>query len=300
MAQKQLFEIEPWTLRTTKLDKENKRLQESLTSLGNGYMGMRGNFEEGYSGDGHIGTYYAGVWFPDKTRVGWWKNGYPDYFGKVINGLNFIGIEVRLDGEKLDLFVDEVSDFELVLDMEKGVLKRQFTVVKNNKMFRISAERFLSVATKELAVIHYQVEALSPAKVELTSFLDGNVQNEDANYEEMFWQEVEKASSASRGSLVTKTIPNNFGTPRFTVSAVMENKTNAANETNQTKALYAENHFQFDLQENEVAKIEKRVVITTSRDFEEEDILPAGEKNLTKLRNKNIRRTINSACCGLA
>lgn len=76
MAQKQLFEIEPWTLRTTKLDKENKRLQESLTSLGNGYMGMRGNFEEGYSGDGHIGTYYAGVWFPDKTRVGWWKNGY--------------------------------------------------------------------------------------------------------------------------------------------------------------------------------------------------------------------------------
>ncbi|XHI72241.1 glycoside hydrolase family 65 protein [Listeria monocytogenes] len=247
MAQKQLFEIEPWTLRTTKLDKENKRLQESLTSLGNGYMGMRGNFEEGYSGDGHIGTYYAGVWFPDKTRVGWWKNGYPDYFGKVINGLNFIGIEVRLDGEKLDLFVDEVSDFELELDMEKGVLRRQFTVVKNNKIFRISAERFLSVATKELAVIHYQVEALSSAKVELTSFLDGNVQNEDANYEEMFWQEVEKASSASRGSLVTKTIPNNFGTPRFTVSAVMENKTNAANETNQTKALYTQQGIRFNI-----------------------------------------------------
>lgn len=46
MAQKQLFEIEPWTLRTTKLDKENKRLQESLTSLGNGYMGMRGNLKK--------------------------------------------------------------------------------------------------------------------------------------------------------------------------------------------------------------------------------------------------------------
>ncbi|EAE8126149.1 glycoside hydrolase family 65 protein [Listeria monocytogenes] len=298
MAQKQLFEIEPWTLRTTKLDKENKRLQESLTSLGNGYMGMRGNFEEGYSGDGHIGTYYAGVWFPDKTRVGWWKNGYPDYFGKVINGLNFIGIEVRLDGEKLDLFVDEVSDFELVLDMEKGVLRRQFTVVKNNKTFRISAERFLSVATKELAVIHYQVEALSPAKVELTSFLDGNVQNEDANYEEMFWQEVEKASLASRGSLVTKTIPNNFGTPRFTVSAVMENTTNTANQTNQTKALYAENHFQFDLKENEVAQIEKRVVITTSRDYEERQILPAGEKILQSLEAKTYDELLAAHVAG--
>ena len=32
--------------------------------------------EEGFSGDSHTGTYIAGIWFPDKTRVGWWKNGY--------------------------------------------------------------------------------------------------------------------------------------------------------------------------------------------------------------------------------
>lgn len=86
-------------------------------------MGMCGNFEEGYFGDGYIGIYYVGVWFLDKIRVGWWKNGYLDYFGKVINGFNFIGIEVCFDGEKFDLFVDEVSDFEFVLDMEKGVLR---------------------------------------------------------------------------------------------------------------------------------------------------------------------------------
>ncbi|MBF2474680.1 glycoside hydrolase family 65 protein [Listeria seeligeri] len=298
MAQKQLFEINPWTLRTTKLDKENKRLQESLTSLGNGYMGMRGNFEEGYSGDGHIGTYYAGVWFPDKTRVGWWKNGYPDYFGKVINGLNFIGIDVRLDGEKLDLYTDEVSDFELILDMEKGTLSRHFTVVKNNKSFRVSAERFLSVETKELAVIRYQVEALSDAKVELTSYLDGNVQNEDANYEEMFWQEVEQSSDANKGSLITKTIPNYFDTPRFTVSAVVENRTNATNETNQTKSLYAENKYHFDLKANEVAQIEKRVVITTSRDFSEVEVLDAGHAILNKLASSSYEELLAAHVAG--
>lgn len=69
-----IMEISPWTLLSAKLEKEHKRLQESLTSLGNGYMGMRGNFEETYSADSHLGTYIAGVWFPDKTRVGWWKN----------------------------------------------------------------------------------------------------------------------------------------------------------------------------------------------------------------------------------
>lgn len=38
---KRLFQIDPWKIRTTHLDKENLRLQESLTSIGNGYMGMR-------------------------------------------------------------------------------------------------------------------------------------------------------------------------------------------------------------------------------------------------------------------
>ncbi|EMG27779.1 maltose phosphorylase [Listeria fleischmannii subsp. fleischmannii LU2006-1] len=140
-----LFEIDPWKLKTKELNKKHKRLQESLTSIGNGYMGMRGNFEEGYSGDTHQGTYIAGVWFPDKTRVGWWKNGYPDYFGKVINALNFIGIEVIIDGEKLDLYTDVVLDFDLTLDMKNGLLTRSFIVQKNEKRYQIEATRFLSI-----------------------------------------------------------------------------------------------------------------------------------------------------------
>lgn len=74
---KRIFDIDPWLITTHELNSENKRLQESMTSLGNEYMGMRGMFEETYSGDTHQGIYIGGVWFPDKTRVGWWKNGYP-------------------------------------------------------------------------------------------------------------------------------------------------------------------------------------------------------------------------------
>ena len=74
---KRIMGIDPWKITSNQIEKEDRRLQESLTSIGNGYMGMRGNFSETYSGDSHQGTYIAGVWFPDKTRVGWWKNGYP-------------------------------------------------------------------------------------------------------------------------------------------------------------------------------------------------------------------------------
>ncbi len=104
-----IMEIRPWTLRSAKLEKEHKQLQESLTSLGNGYMGMRGSFEETYSADSHLGTYIAGVWFPDKTRVGWWKNGYPKYGGKAINALNFSKVKILVDGQEVDLAKNDAA-----------------------------------------------------------------------------------------------------------------------------------------------------------------------------------------------
>lgn len=69
-----------------------------------------------------------GVWFPDKTRVGWWKNGYPKYFGKMINAVNFMKLIIKVNGEQLDLAKQTPKDFKLDLDMKRGVLEREFTV----------------------------------------------------------------------------------------------------------------------------------------------------------------------------
>ena len=118
------FVVHPWKVVETSLDKGNLRLSESLTSTGNGYMGMRGNFEEDYSGDTHLGSYIGGVWFPDKTRVGWWKIGYPEYFGKAINVLNFVKAIIQIDGVTVDLATVPYTDFEVSLDMQAGVLHR--------------------------------------------------------------------------------------------------------------------------------------------------------------------------------
>ena len=123
---KTIFVPDPWRLVETELHREDMRLAESMTSTGNGYMGMRGNFEETYSGDSHRGTYLAGVWFPDRTRVGWWKNGYPPYFGKVINAMNLISLRVRIDREDIDLAKDACVRFGRELDMRRGVLTRTF------------------------------------------------------------------------------------------------------------------------------------------------------------------------------
>ena len=200
---KRLFDVDPWRVKSTKLDRVDKRLQESLTAIGNGYMGMRGNFEEGYSGDSHIGTYLAGVWYPDKTRVGWWKNGYPDYFGKVINATNFIPVELMVNDHKVDLAIDEVKDYEIELDMKTGILKRAYTWINGQQEVRFTFKRYVSVALKELAVIEVTAEVLKGnATIVFTPKMDGNMVNEDSNYDEKFWLEMNRISG--KKSIISK------------------------------------------------------------------------------------------------
>ena len=93
----------PWSIIEEGFDKERVKSSESLFSIGNGAMGQRANFEESYSGPTFQGSYIAGVYYPDKTRVGWWKNGYPEYFAKVLNAPNWISIDINIDGEPLDM-----------------------------------------------------------------------------------------------------------------------------------------------------------------------------------------------------
>lgn len=117
-------------------------------------MGMRGNFEEGFSGDSHTGTYIAGIWFPDKTRVGWWKNGYPKYFGKVINAVNFAAIGVEINGKTVDLHTSNFSDYYEELDMRSGLLTRSYTVDGVKLTFR----RFFSIVERRTAEFQLIIE----------------------------------------------------------------------------------------------------------------------------------------------
>ena len=266
-----IFEIDPWKIRTTQLDKENRRLQESLTSIGNGYMGMRGNFEESYSGDHHQGTYLAGIWYPDKTRVGWWKNGYPEYFGKVINAMDFIQMKLFVNDHEIDLATTAFEDFDLELDMENGLLTRSFVAIAGGATVRFTFERFLSTVKQELAVIRLTAECLAgDAQIRVLSKLDNNVQNEDSNYEEMFWLEKERGHQMESSFLTTQTIPNDFGIEQFSVTGAMKHVSSAIG-VQQDDTLEVAETFTYDLKPDESMQLEKRVVILTSRDVPESD-----------------------------
>ena len=185
---------DPWCIIEDKFHPHENKISESLCSIGNGRMGQRANFEEHFSGETLSGNYVAGVYYPDKTKVGWWKNGYPEYFAKVLNAVNWIGIDVKADGETVDLNTAEVKNFKRVLDMYEGVLYRETTLaLKSGKELAIKSTRFCSVEDDECGVIEYTITPINfSGTITVTPYLDGDVKNQDSNWEEKFWEEVQK------------------------------------------------------------------------------------------------------------
>ncbi|MFC6273952.1 glycoside hydrolase family 65 protein [Levilactobacillus tangyuanensis] len=267
---KRIFDVQPWNVVTHTFDPKDKRLQESMTSLGNEYMGMRGNFEEGYSGDSLQGIYLGGVWYPDKTRVGWWKNGYPKYFGKVVNAVNFIKEPIDVNGTPLDLAKDDISDFTLDLDMKRGVLTRSFTLERGAVRVAFNFERFLSVSQRQLAVQRVSVKNLGAEAVDVTvkPSIDADVKNEEANYDERFWDVLDTEQGRDHGSVVAKTTPNPFGTPQFTSGMEMRVVTDLTNvAVTQPNAKEVMTAYTGHLAPDASATLEKRVIVVTSRDY---------------------------------
>ncbi|CAM3096332.1 glycoside hydrolase family 65 protein [Lactococcus laudensis] len=277
---KRIMAIDPWQIKSDTLEIEDRRLQESLTAIGNGYMGMRGNFAETYSGDMHQGFYLAGVWYPDKTRVGWWKNGYPEYFGKAINALNIAKIKLVIDGAEVDLATESISDFNISLDMAKGTLSYTYVV----RGVKVSAERFFSVDILELAVFAFMFESVDGKdhKIQIDAIIDADVKNEDANYDEQFWNILDKGQTNNGSYIATQTIENPFGVDQFTVvaSQTFAGNFEAVGQTTAEKAII--NRFEQTVTAGDILIFEKRVIVTTSRDYADLTEVKAGNQAIVE------------------
>ncbi|MBK1438673.1 glycoside hydrolase family 65 protein [Parapedobacter sp. ISTM3] len=188
------------------------KVSESIFSIGNGRMGQRANFEERYGGESLQGSYVAGVYYPDKTRVGWWKNGYPEYFAKVLNAPSWIGIDVFVDGEPLDLHRLEILRFRRQLCMKDGYLSRSFTArFEDGREVAVEATRFCSLVDDECGALSYRISARNfDGRFVVIPYLDGGVRNMDSNYDETFWEYVAASTAPNRSVLTMRTKKTDF------------------------------------------------------------------------------------------
>ena len=209
---KQYLKLDAWKIIEDQFHPEYNEITESIFSLGNGRMGQRGSFEETYTGKTLQGNYVAGVYYPDKTRVGWWKNGYPEYFAKVLNAANWNGLEISIEGEIVDLHTSQVNDFYRELNMKEGYILRQCTLtLASGKSISIESIRLNSMADDESGVISYSIKPNNfSASILVKAFVDGDIKNKDSNYDEKFWDEVKVGASENTSFVWSKTKKTGF------------------------------------------------------------------------------------------
>ncbi|MFM1913449.1 MAG: Maltose phosphorylase, partial [Bacteroidota bacterium] len=191
---------------------EFNEITESIFSLGNGRMGQRGNFEEKFTGKSLQGNYIAGVYYPDKTRVGWWKNGYPEYFAKVLNATNWIGLNIKIDNIEIDINQLSVINFYRELDMQHGLLNRNMVVeLPGGKQIEIKSTRLNNIVWDESGALKYSIKALNfSGKLEIEAYLDGDIKNRDSNYDEKFWDPIKSFGENNESFVWLKTKKTGF------------------------------------------------------------------------------------------
>lgn len=267
------------------------KISESIFSIGNGRMGQRANFEEEYTGESLQGSYVAGVYYPDKTRVGWWKNGYPEYFAKVLNAPNWIHICVLIDNQKLDLAKCKVEDFRRELDMKVGLLSRSFTAtMPDGKKVKVEAKRFCSMANGEIGAIRYAVTPLNfSSKSAICLTVDADVINEDANYDEKFWEEVYKEASEGKAIVTAQTKKTFFHVTtgiRYSITSGGEKPVMRVNLEQREK--FAGNVVQFDMQEGKEVVVYKYAAVLSSENHAKDKLVEACNNVLDEAYEKGF------------
>jgi maltose phosphorylase len=279
------IKADEWSIIEEEFDPKRHNSSESIFSLGNGHMGQRANFEEHYSGKTLQGSYIAGIYYPDKTRVGWWKNGYPEYFAKVLNSPNWIGIDVQLDSEYLDIAKCRTKNFVRTLNMKEGYLQRSFNVeMPLENEFKINSIRFLSKADPEIGIIKYSIIPIKKeSEIILTPYIDGDVKNEDSNYNEKFWNIIESESSEFEGFLLSQTKKLDFYVGFAMKYKIEMNGKEISGHPNLIKeSKYTGNSIKINVNAGDELTIQKFVSVVTSLDYQYEELKVNAFKKVAK------------------
>ena len=286
-----------WSIVENGFDTENVEASESLFSIGNGSMGQRANFEEDYSGSTFQGSYIGGIYYPDKTRVGWWKNGYPEYFAKVLNAPNWIGIHIAINGTKFDLNTCEISNFKRELNMKEGWLGRSFNAqLASGEQIEVTAKRFVSIDFNETGAIEYRIKALNfSGEITYAPYIDAGIENEDSNYDEFFWEILEIVEGENSGCILSKTLKTEFHvSTAMQIALAINNEAISVAQETKVEAKKLTYSYKLNVNEGDVATIYKFGSYVSSLNYKNEDLNAASLSNVQNANELGFQELLNT------
>ncbi|MFA0790844.1 glycoside hydrolase family 65 protein [Microbulbifer echini] len=166
----------PWHLLEHGFQAEEYRLNATLFSLGNGFIGLRGAFEEGFDPEPFSdGCYLNGVYASEPIRYGEAAYGYARNNQRMLTVPDAKAIHIWIDGERFNLAEGELLEYQRHLDMASATLERTLTWRSpRGKTIAFKMQRLVSQTEKHLLVLNLEITPVDfDGEIRLQSWIDG-------------------------------------------------------------------------------------------------------------------------------
>ncbi len=259
----QFLDIDPWNVVETGFHADRHQVAESIFAVGNEFMGARAYFEEGYSGDHLLGSYFNGIYEYDDIKPKPWPKGPIHTTHYLVNGVDWLFTRIACGDEDLDLARVRFSGFRRSLDLREGVYRREFTwAVKGGAKIRLVFERFTSMTDPHLA--YQRISAIADRDTELIIEMGldlGTVEHHHSGGKQL-WEEV-KATHLPMGGAIQGRLPRSqqraFASMRISASTAIDRE-----EIRRDR--YVGQRFLLALPAGVAISVDRQVVCRTERD----------------------------------
>ncbi len=291
-----IYPLNSWQITEESLPSKKNQLSETIFTLGNGYIGIRGSFEEGItrtsarSNDGiYLNGFYESVPIPNAEK----GYGYALNTQTMLNVTDSKIIELYLGDERFSTESGNLLQYKRTLDMKEGCQVREMIWRSpRGREVRITVKRLVPFKHRHLLAFQYQVEALNfSGRISIYSSLNGDVDNHTH-------EEYDPRFSASLGDLCLKVagitahdtgavIVQDTNRSNLTLACAMDNNLKGGTplpveiEQNQKNVSV---QFQIDVGKDQKIALEKYVAYYTSRDYQTEDLPGMAEEMVGKAR----------------
>ena len=157
MIDRDRYPVDEWKLVERIYSDDRVGLNETLFTVANGYLGLRGNSSEGRDAHEH-GTFVNGFHEVWPIRHAEQAYGFAEVGQTIVNVPDTKILRLYVDDEPLVLDVAELLNFDRELDFRDGRLRRDLLwLTPSGKRVRVRSDRMVSFVERHLAVMSFEV-----------------------------------------------------------------------------------------------------------------------------------------------
>ncbi|MGB7962007.1 MAG: glycoside hydrolase family 65 protein, partial [Propionicimonas sp.] len=144
--------IEPWGIVETSYHAAHAGVLETILAVGNGYLGLRGNHDEG-TPDAHAhGTFVNGFHETWPIKHAEEAYGFATVGQTIVNVPDAKTMAIAVDAEPLDVSTSHLERYRRWIDFREGILHRDLVwVTTSGKRVHVQSSRLVSFTRRELS-----------------------------------------------------------------------------------------------------------------------------------------------------